>query len=108
MAINTNSVRIIIEKTKIVPRRRSSIFERSSEYLDTEEDEVQRKLAEWNRRWGKDNADSAKEVLVYPKEYLQQIKQEKEMWKASVYKVIDRYISHFYEKITLYNLSFPS
>lgn len=90
MAINTNSVRIIIEETKNVPRRRSSIFERSSVHFNTEEDEVEKKLDEWNRRWGKDNADSAKEVLVYPKEYLQQIKQEKEMWKSAVNKVIDR------------------
>lgn len=89
MAINTNKARSMIEEMTDMPRRRSSIFERSSGTED-EGNVACLKLDEWDRRWGKDNADSMNEVLVYPRDYLQQIKEEKEMWKSCIYKVIDR------------------
>lgn len=90
MAINTSRARSIVEEMGTIPRRRSSIFQRSS-IIEDEEDNIEcLKLEEWDRRWGKDNAASMNEVLVYPKNYLNQIKDEKEMWKSCIYKVTDR------------------
>jgi len=67
-----------VEKIGEETKKRRSFFE--NPHLTTEEKEKQEALLEeWNKRWSKHNLDFVN-IVHYPKEYVQQLKEEKKMW----------------------------